>query len=219
MSDSEEETAEKQLRLVVVGDCGVGKTSLVRRFCFDEFSRQYTQTIGADFYIKRLILPGKHEITIRISDLSGGVDLRGPMVKNYLFKANMVILVYDITNSTSFENMSVWIRAVSEAVSNSVTCAIFGNKSDVEHSRAVRLDKTRQFQIENNLLGYIVSAKTGEAVNGSLSELIGKHFGICLSKLEKEKQAPVVRAELIVPSTDRSKSAVVQTNTSVCSLQ
>lgn len=72
----------------------------MRRFCFDEFSRQYTQTIGADFYIKRLLLPGKHEITIRISDLSGGVDLKGPMVKNYLFKANVRSLNHIYYNST-----------------------------------------------------------------------------------------------------------------------
>lgn len=60
----------------------------MRRFCFDEYSRQYNQTVGADFYIKRIVLPMKQEITLRISDV-GGTELKGTMLDKYLFNANV----------------------------------------------------------------------------------------------------------------------------------
>ncbi|CAH0564071.1 unnamed protein product [Brassicogethes aeneus] len=203
MSDSEEETHEKQLKLVFLGDQGVGKTSIIKRFCYEDYTRQYTQTIGADFYIKRLNLPGKNDVTLKISDVSGGVVLNGPMLKNYLYKANMVILVYDITSNNSFENIKIWIRSVAEAVENTVTCAVFGNKSDLEHRRAISLLTSKKFILDNQLYGFLVSAKTGESVNSSVTELIAKHFGISLSRVDKEKQNHILKAELIVPIIEK----------------
>lgn len=60
----------------------------MRRFCFDEFSRQYNQTVGADFYIKRIVLPGKREVTLRITDI-GGTQLKGNMLDKYIFNTNV----------------------------------------------------------------------------------------------------------------------------------
>lgn len=110
MSDSEEEIVEKQLKIAFVGESSVGKvrtkkklnlwqtyfiystilqTSIIRRFCHDdEFSRQYNQTVGADFYIKRINFPGKQNITLKITDI-GGQELRGSMLDKYLFNCNV----------------------------------------------------------------------------------------------------------------------------------
>lgn len=56
--------------------------------CYDEFTRLYSQTVGADFYIKRIALPKKQEITLRITDI-GGLELRGSMLDKYLFKSDV----------------------------------------------------------------------------------------------------------------------------------
>nr|CAH7766946.1 unnamed protein product [Callosobruchus chinensis] len=143
MSDSEEEIKEKQLKLVFLGEPNVGKTCIIRRFCYDEFTRHYSQTIGAEFYIKRVELPEKEEIVVRMSDV-GGMEMEGHMLKNYLFNVNVVILVYDITDCDSFENMALWINKIRADVSDPFI-AVFANKCDLEHKRAVRMDKTKKF--------------------------------------------------------------------------
>ncbi|XP_057652533.1 ras-related protein Rab-28-like [Diorhabda carinulata] len=195
MSESEEDISEKNVKVVVLGDPTVGKTSIVRRFCYDEFTRYYVQTMGADFYIKRMDLSKKKEISVRVSDI-GGIQLNEKMLKNYLFNSNIVIIVYDITNAQSFESTLMWLNEVKKIVDNSKQIAIFGNKSDLEHKRIVKLDKIQRFVIEFGILNYCVSAKTGENVHSSLTNLIAKHFGIQLTRIEREKQAPIVRAEL-----------------------
>ncbi|KAJ8983968.1 hypothetical protein NQ317_008671 [Molorchus minor] len=135
------------------------ETSIIKRFCYDEYLRQNTQTIGADFYMKRLTLPGKREVTVRITDI-GGAELNGQMLGNYLFNTNMIILVYDITNSESFDGMLQWIDRMVKLLERPPFVAILGNKSDMEHKRAVRLDKTQSFVEEFQLLSFLVSAKT-----------------------------------------------------------
>ncbi|XP_008197180.2 ras-related protein Rab-28-like [Tribolium castaneum] len=217
MSDSEEESVGRQLKIVVVGEPSVGKTSIIRRFCYDDFTRQYNQTVGADFYIRRISLPGRQEITVRITDV-GGNEFRGHMLGNYLFNSNLIVLVYDITNSVSFDCLSMWIDAIRRAVENPPICAIVGNKCDLEHQRAVRLDKTKHFVQDYRLSNFLVSAKTGESVNASLMDLITKHFGIPLTRIEKEHQESIVKAELI-PATAEQMTAVPTTNSSVCCLQ
>lgn len=136
MSDSEEETVEKQLKIIFVGEANVGKvstlnfviflkrdipysfislylifwsilpiliwfvmrkklilqTSIIRRFCYDDFTRQYTQTLGADFYVKRVILPGHKEISVKITEI-GGLEMNGPMLGNYLFNCDVCTCV------------------------------------------------------------------------------------------------------------------------------
>ncbi|XP_068913508.1 ras-related protein Rab-28-like [Tenebrio molitor] len=216
MSDSEEESVGKQLKIVFIGEASVGKTSIIRRFCYDEFTRQYNQTVGADFYIRRLLLPPRQEITVRITDV-GGLEFRGHMLSNYLFNSNLIVLVYDITNSVSFDCLAMWIEAVRRIMDNPPICAIIGNKCDLEHQRAVRLDKTKHFVQDYRLYNFLISAKTGEAVNSSLMDLIAKHFGIPLTRIEKEHQESIVRAELI-PEQVRPP-AVPSSNSSVCCLQ
>ncbi|KAJ8923290.1 hypothetical protein NQ315_001848 [Exocentrus adspersus] len=175
------------------------QTSIIRRFCYDEFTRQYTPTAGADFYIKRVTLPGRKEVSVRITDV-GGLELNGPMLGNYLFKSNMIVLVYDITNFASFDRLLTWMQHISKFDENPAFVAVFGNKCDLEHKRAVRLDKTQSFVEEFQLFNYLASAKTGEHVNLYLTNLIARHLGVPLSKFEREKLTTVLKAEL-VPST------------------
>ncbi|XP_063903759.1 ras-related protein Rab-28-like, partial [Zophobas morio] len=215
----EDENVGKQLKIVFLGESSVGKTSIIRRFCYDEFTRQYNQTIGADFYIRRLVLPGRHEVTVRITDV-GGFEFHGHMLANYLFNSNLIILVYDITNSVSFDCLPLWIDAIKRIIDNPPICAIIGNKCDLEHQRAVRLDKTKHFLQDYRLYNFLLSAKTGEAVNSSLMDLIAKHFKIPLTRIEKEHQESIVKVELIPASAGQNRpSGVAASTSSVCCVQ
>ncbi|XP_050308836.1 ras-related protein Rab-28-like isoform X2 [Anthonomus grandis grandis] len=163
MSDSEEEANEKQLKVVLMGEQMVGKTNLIKKFCFEEFSRIYVPTIGADFYVKRLSFLGNKEVTVRLTDVSG-LELNGHMMATYLFQVNIIILVYDITSHPSFDSLENWLSKIKSISPEEMVITTFGNKCDIEHKRAVRLDRTNHFVHENKLSNYFVSAKTGENV-------------------------------------------------------
>uniref|UniRef100_A0A8C7DMZ0 RAB28, member RAS onco family n=1 Tax=Oncorhynchus kisutch TaxID=8019 RepID=A0A8C7DMZ0_ONCKI len=69
MSDSEEDSQDKQLKIVVIGDGASGKTSLATRFAQEAFGKQYKQTIGLDFFLKRISLPGNLNVTLQVWDI------------------------------------------------------------------------------------------------------------------------------------------------------
>ncbi|XP_060522721.1 ras-related protein Rab-28-like [Cylas formicarius] len=203
MSDSDDEgvceRADNRIKIVVLGEPNVGKTCIIRKYCYDEFSRHYAPTAGADFYIKRVELPGKGEITVQITD-TGGAEQNTKMLEHYLFKADIVLFVYDITICSSFDSLATWLKtsvAILNAGERRVVMSVFGNKCDLEHKRGVRLDKTNSFMYENRLSNYFLSAKTGENVNACFVELLSKFFGVPMTSLEMEKQMSVVKAELV----------------------
>ncbi|KAB0792950.1 hypothetical protein PPYR_12570 [Photinus pyralis] len=224
MSDSEEESVERQLKIAFLGDSSVGKTSIIKRFCQDEFTRQSTPTVGADFYTKHLVLPGRQDVTLIISDI-GGQELTGSMLDKYLYNINIIVFVYDITNSPSFESLPLWMETVSATITNPVLSAAFGNKCDLEHQRAIRTDRIQPFFQQCNLQNSPVSARTGEYLYSSMMELIAKYLGVHLSKVAREQQQPVVKARLVPPTAVDSKRPKVKrvhnrnTNTAVCVLQ
>ncbi|VEN63339.1 unnamed protein product [Callosobruchus maculatus] len=153
----------------------------------------------------------------------GGMEMKGHMLKNYLFNVNVIILVYDITDCDSFDNMAIWIEKIKEDVSDPLI-AVFANKCDLEHKRAVRLDKTKKFIEQYGLHNFLMSARTGENVNTYLTDIIAKYFGITLSKSERERRNPVVTAEIIpasLPRTTptRSSSKLSVNGNSICSIQ
>ncbi|XP_016113251.1 ras-related protein Rab-28-like [Sinocyclocheilus grahami] len=138
MSDSEEEAQERQLKLVLLGDGASGKTSLAIRFAQEAFGKQYKQTIGLDFFLKRITLPGNLNVTLQVWDI-GGQTIGGKMLDKYVYGAQGVLLVYDITNSQSFENLEDWLNMVRKANEESDTqlaISLIGNKSEYKHMHA-----------------------------------------------------------------------------------
>uniref|UniRef100_A0A493TY98 RAB28, member RAS oncogene family n=1 Tax=Anas platyrhynchos platyrhynchos TaxID=8840 RepID=A0A493TY98_ANAPP len=90
MSDSDsEEGPDRQLKLVVLGDGTCGKTSLATRFAQETFGKQYKQTIGLDFFLKRIILPGNLNVTLQVWDV-GGQTIGGKMLDKYIYGAQLI---------------------------------------------------------------------------------------------------------------------------------
>uniref|UniRef100_A0A8C7PKG1 Ras-related protein Rab-28 n=1 Tax=Oncorhynchus mykiss TaxID=8022 RepID=A0A8C7PKG1_ONCMY len=88
MSDSEEDSQDKQLKIVVIGDGASGKTSLATRFAQEAFGKQYKQTIGLDFFLKRITLPGNMNVTLQVWDI-GGQSIGGKMLDKYVYGAQV----------------------------------------------------------------------------------------------------------------------------------
>lgn len=221
MSDSEEEIQERQLKIVLLGDGASGKTSLAIRFAQEAFGKQYKQTIGLDFFLKRITLPGNLNVALQVWDI-GGQTIGGKMLDKYIYGAQGVLLVYDITNSQSFENLEDWLNMVRKANEESDTqpaISLIGNKIDLEHMRTVKMEKHQRFCQENGLISQFVSAKTGDSVSLCFQRLAAEIAGIKLNKAEIEQSQHVVKADIVNYSQESVARAVNPPRSSMCNIQ
>merc|ERR1711985_196361 len=115
-SDSDDEGEQMQFKVIVIGDGAVGKTSIVNRFCKDHFANSYKQTIGLDFFMKRVVLPGGVDVAMQVWDI-GGQTIGGKMLGNYVYGSHAVLLAYDVTNAESFHNLADWLAVVNKEFS------------------------------------------------------------------------------------------------------
>ncbi|KAB0349981.1 hypothetical protein FD754_014838 [Muntiacus muntjak] len=202
MSDSEEGSLDRQLKVVVLGDGTSGKTSLATCFAQETFGRQYKQTIGLDFFL-RITLPGSLNVTLHVWDVGGQ-------------------MVYDVTNYQSFENLEDWysvVKKVSEESETQPLVALVGNKIDLEHMRTVKPEKHLRFCQENGFSSHFVSAKTGDSVFLCFQKVAAEILGIKLNKAEIEQSQRVVKADIVNYNQEPISRTVNPTRSSVCAVQ
>ncbi|EDQ86754.1 uncharacterized protein MONBRDRAFT_27837 [Monosiga brevicollis MX1] len=182
-----QEDAAETYKIVVLGNGTSGKTSVIRRYCQDGFGNAYNQTIGLDFFMKRLNLPGDKYVTLQIWDI-GGQAIGGKMIRNYLENAKGVILVYDITNRDSFEDLADWYQLVVDTCSDSGMphVGLMANKMDLAHMRAVPAERHDDFAARHQMLSFSVCAKDGSNVDLSFRQLVAKITRISISPAEME---------------------------------
>ncbi|KAJ8014682.1 hypothetical protein DPEC_G00018190 [Dallia pectoralis] len=221
MSDSEEDSQDKQLKIVVIGDGASGKTSLATRFAQEAFGKQYKQTIGLDFFLKRITLPGNLNVTLQVWDI-GGQTIGGKMLDKYIYGAQGVLLVYDITNYQSFENLEDWygiVKKTNEESDVQPVVLLVGNKIDLEHMRTVKADKHQRFCQENNLISQFVSAKSGDSVFLAFQRVAAEILGVKLNKAEIEQSQKIVKAELVDYPQEEGPIRQETNQSKICSVQ
>nr|pir hypothetical protein D1037.4 - Caenorhabditis elegans [Caenorhabditis elegans] len=150
-------TYDYLFKLLLIGDSGVGKTCVLFRFSDDSFNNSFISTIGIDFKIRTIELDGK-KIKLQIWDTAGQERFR-TITTAYYRGAMGIILVYDITNERSFENIKNWIRNIEEHAASDVERMIIGNKCDIEERREVSRDRGEQLAIEYGTKFLETSAK------------------------------------------------------------
>jgi len=196
--DGDDEIEQLQYKIVILGDGAVGKTSITNRFVDDHFARQYKQTIGVDFFIKRVVLPGDVHVALQIWDI-GGQTIGSEMIGNYIYGSHAVLLVYDITNYQSFQNLEDWHGMVEKTFGNDPLpyTALVGNKMDQKHLQAVSVEKANHFSDEGNMYNYNMSAKSGMDVNSTFYRIAADLAGIVLTKNELESASTVLQADIV----------------------
>lgn len=122
------------IKLVIIGNSSVGKSSVLLRFSDDQFSESYLTTIGVDFRFKTLNIDGR-KVKLQIWDTAGQERFR--TITNAYYKgADGIVLVYDITNSASFEDIErFWLNEVESYAEKDVELLLLGNKSDLADQR------------------------------------------------------------------------------------
>jgi|GEM_PF-1688705 len=206
----DDEPKQVQFKVILLGDGAVGKTSLAMRYSQDSFKKSYKQTIGVDFFIKRLKLPGGLLVALQIWDI-GGQSIGSKMLSNYIYGADAILLCYDITNYQSFRNLEDWYHLVRKTFTGSANIpyvALIGNKMDLVHMKAVDSEQHEMFADENDFKVYSVSAKSAENVCLCFNRIAADLAGIVVVRPEMGVAHEIVRAEIIQHNNDASKVPV-----------
>jgi len=156
------------LKVIILGDSGVGKTSLMNQYVNKKFSASYKATIGADFLTKEVVMEDDRVVTLQLWDTAGQERFQSLGVAFYR-GADCCVLVYDVNNSKSFETLERWrdefLVQASPMDPESFPFVVIGNKVDVEESRRMISSKRAMTfcQSKGGLSYFETSAK--EALN------------------------------------------------------
>ena len=173
-------------KVLLLGDSTVGKTCFLLRYCDKTFKEAYLSTIGLDYRLKNITLKNGKNIKLQIWDTAGQDRFRA-ITKNYYKGANGIILLYDVTNLQTYENVKNWIIQIKEEANPNVIIFLAGNKIDVnKEDKVVSTEDGQKISEEYKLPFYETSAKSGINVNEIFEELVEKIDEV-YSKLEEPK--------------------------------
>lgn len=162
-------TYDLLFKLLLIGDSGVGKTCILFRFSDDAFTSTFISTIGIDFKIKTIELRGK-KIKLQIWDTAGQERFH-TITTSYYRGAMGIMLVYDITNEKSFDNIVKWLRNIDEHANEDVEKMILGNKCDMTDKRVVSKERGESIAREHDIRFMETSAKANVNIEKAFREL------------------------------------------------
>jgi len=151
-------TYDYLIKLLMIGDSGVGKSCLLLRFSDDSFTTNFITTIGIDFKIKTVEIEGR-VMKLQIWDTAGQERFR-TITTAYYRGAMGVLLIYDVTNEQSFLNIRNWIRNIEQHASESVQKILIGNKSDMTQDKVITTERGLELADEYGIKFFETSAKT-----------------------------------------------------------
>lgn len=159
------------MKLLLVGDSGVGKSCLLLRFVEDKFNPSFITTIGIDFKIRTIESKGK-KVKLQVWDTAGQERFR-TITTAYYRGAMGIVLIYDVTDARTFENVENWFQTVTQHANDDAQIFLVGNKSDDEENRQVSRQQGEQLAQKLNIPFLEASAKTNENVESIFYELAG----------------------------------------------
>jgi len=149
-------------KLLLIGDSGVGKSCLLLRFADDTYTESYISTIGVDFKIRTIELDGK-TIKLQIWDTAGQERFR-TITSSYYRGAHGIIVVYDVTDLVTFNNVKQWLQEIDRYASESVNKLLVGNKSDMVSKKVIETSAAEDFARNKNIPFLETSAKNATNV-------------------------------------------------------
>ena len=171
-----------EAKIITLGDSHVGKTSLMVKFIENKFTVNYMSTVGFDLKCKTMQI-NNEEIKLIIHDTAGQERFRS-LASNYIKKANGILLVYDISDKKSFENIGKWMDDIIEETGYKLPIVLVGNKSDLTKERVVTKEEGEIAAKEYNLTFFETSCKDGDNIENCFKNLIEQ----ILEKKNKEKR-------------------------------
>ena len=170
------ENPTMNIKIALVGDCGVGKSSIALRYTRNEFLSNYISTGGAS-YSNKIVEKNGEKLQLDIWDTAGQEKFRS-LGKNFYRDAFIILMVYDITRQETFDNLKkIWYPEITQNGVEKPLLAVVGNKSDeYENDNTVNEEEARQFANEIKCIFQLVSAKNGDNVQNLFNILLDTFF-------------------------------------------
>ena len=188
-----EDSEEHNFKVVLVGETGVGKTSIISQFIDQVFEEELQTSTGGSFSSKEIFFDNGKSLKLEIWDTAGQERYRS-LTKIFYKNSSCAILVYDITKKQTFDELkNYWIGQIKESAPKDIMLAVVGNKEDLLDKEQVDENEARDFAKENNALFFSTSAKNSNAINQLFIDIGKKYTGwnsnakIELNKENKEK--------------------------------
>ena len=160
-------------KILLLGDSSVGKTCFLKRYTDNTFQDAYLSTIGFDFKFKFVTLDNGKTVKVQLWDTAGQERFR-TIAKSYYKGAHGIILIYDVTNRKTYDNIKKWLNQIRDEASNRISIILVANKIDCEDTRQVTKEEGETLAKASNLPIFEASAKDSINVNESFQFLIEK---------------------------------------------
>ena len=182
----------EEIKLILLGESGVGKTSIIKRYLYDQFSLERTPSTSMNYVEKDLIID-KKTIRLNIWDTIGQEKYRS-LSKLFLNETHIVILVYSIDDLKSFQELKYWEKLYKDQLGDKVVLGVVGNKYDLYLSQEVTEEQGKEYAKENNGLFSQLSAKENKVgIDEYILKLVNQYliskFNFYLNK-DKDSKEP-----------------------------
>ena len=196
---------EKQIKAILLGNSGVGKTNLINTCSGFDFDEDY-ETTSCCSYRQKILEINDTKYIINLWD-TAGQELYRAVTKIFIKGSHLVIFVYDITSKESFESLNEWIRICNNLIDNQYIAGIAGNKKDLYMQEQVNEEEARKYAEEKKMLFSLVSAKDDpKSFELFLKDLIIGDKAKDLDKEEEEKDKSIsLKSEKLSEQKKRKK--------------
>jgi len=209
---SEKNENEMECKLVFVGESSVGKTSLINQYIKNVYNDNNISTVGCDKFTKKLNLDDSKKIELVIWDTAGQERFRA-LNSIFLKGANIVLMVYDITNRHSFEEIkNYWYQTIIEKVNGKFILGLAGNKSDLYESSQVPVEEGKDYAKKINAIFSETTALNLNSIQDLINSLVKEYNDklikkneIVVDNKEKLKNKDYLREKKICCSNNNKK--------------
>jgi small GTP-binding protein len=167
------EKKEPLYKILLLGDSSVGKTCFFMRYIENTFQEIHMSTIGLESKIKTVDLDDGRTVKIQLWDTAGEERFH-TITKNYYKTAHAIILIFDVTEKATYQNVKNWVEQIREEVSSKVVTVLVGNKIDDVENRKINKEEGEEMAKECGISYFECSAKTGENIDPIFNDLIKK---------------------------------------------
>ena len=209
MNDDIDNDNEESVKVVLIGESGVGKTSIISQFTKGIFNPDLMSTNGATFSTKKKEFKESNKIlSFEIWDTAGQEKYRS-LAKMFFKDAAVALIVYDITNKKSFEEIKAyWMDLVKENGPKKVIMYIVGNKTDLSDQEVVNEDEARAFAENENVNFWLTSAKNSTGIDELFNEIGNQYLSPDFNNNDEIKQRKMRKNEV----TKVNKENALQNN-------
>jgi len=148
---------ENLVKIILIGDSGVGKSSLLLRYIKNMYDNNYLATIGIDFYVKRFMID-EIKYKLHIYDLAGQ-EIYKSIVNTFYRHGKGILLLFDITNRQSFKSLDIWIENIKTHSIENPVIFLIGTKTDLTDIRKISYDEAKNFADNLGIDYYEISSK------------------------------------------------------------